>query len=191
MKRKTIGAFVIAGLIAMVVLVGTAAANGGAEINGSRFFGDFEKRHNFTTADNLYGHGDFGDYSYTFNESPCPVGCGGRVYVVEHRETWVNGTELTDVSGGNETVAWDNTIFEMAWPTPLTPGTYDLIIDLNVSGYLGVWTNVTNPSARTLYNRPYMDYLCDRTSRTRNTDKQDGEYDWRLPGFRSAVGSHR
>ena len=71
---------------------------------------------------------------------------------MEHRETWVNGTELTDVSGGNETVAWDNTIFEMAWPTPLTPGTYDLIIDLNVSGYLGVWTNVTNPSA----GEPYI-----------------------------------
>ena len=62
MKRKTIGTFVIAGLIATVVLVGTAAANGGAEIYGSRFFGDFEQRHNFTTTNNLYGWGDFGDY---------------------------------------------------------------------------------------------------------------------------------
>jgi len=132
-KTKIVGILAIAGLIAMVVLVGTAAANGGAEIYGSRFFGDFEKQHNFTTTDNLFGWGDFGDYSYP-GEPPCPVGCGGRIYVVEHQEIWTNGDPLIDVSGGYETVAWGYSFFKMAWPTPLTPGTYDLVLDLDVSG---------------------------------------------------------
>lgn len=72
-------------------------------------------------------------------------------YVVDHKETWVNGTILTDVSGGYETLSWSNSFFEMAWPKNLTPGTYDLILDLDVSGYLGVWTNVTNPYPGELY----------------------------------------
>jgi hypothetical protein len=54
MKRKTIATFVIAGLIAMAVFVGTAAADGGADIYGSRFYGVFEQRHNFTTTNNLF-----------------------------------------------------------------------------------------------------------------------------------------
>ncbi|RCV63712.1 hypothetical protein C5S53_12470 [Methanophagales archaeon] len=39
----------------------------------------------------------------------------------------------------------------MVWPTPLTPGTYDLIIDLDVSGYPYVWTNITNPYSGSKY----------------------------------------
>jgi len=90
--------------------------------------------------------GDFGDYSYTYGSPPCPWGCGGRVYVVNHQETWVNGTPLMDLSSDDyETVAWGNFFFEMAWPKNLTPGTYDLILDLDVSGYYYVWTNITNP----------------------------------------------
>jgi hypothetical protein len=149
MKTKMIGTLAIAGLIAMAVFVGTAAADGGADICGSRFYGYFEERHDFTTTNNLYGHGDFGDYSYTYGgNQPCPDGCGGRVYVVEHKETWTNGTPLIDVSSdGYETLPWSNSFFEMAWPTPLTAGTYDLILDLNVSGTENyyVWTDIDNP----------------------------------------------
>ena len=114
----------------------------------SLIWGDHE--HNFTINDNLYGHGDFGDYSY--DTDPCPEGCGGLIYVVDHRDTWTNGTNLIDISGGFETVGYrvpileeNNSFYIMAWPKPLTPGTYDLILDLNVSGHLGVWTDIPNP----------------------------------------------
>ncbi|KAF5436878.1 protein of unknown function DUF11 [Candidatus Methanophagaceae archaeon] len=155
MKTKIVGTFVIAGLIAMAVFVGTAAADSGAEIYGSRFDKFVEYQHNFKTTDNLYGWGDFGDYSYTYEDPPCPApdGCGGRVYVVDHQETWTNGDPLIDVSSdGYETLPWSNSFFEMAWPKNLTPGTYDLILDLNVSGHPYVWTNVTNPG----YGEPYI-----------------------------------
>ena len=149
MKTKMIGTLAIAGLIVMAVFVGTAAANGGGEIYGSHEFLNFEKLHDFTTTDNLYAWGDFGDYSYTYDDPPCPKpdGCGGRLYVVVHKEAWDNGDTLTDVSGGYETVAWDNNFYRMTWPTPLTPGTYDLILDLNVSGTENyyVWTDIDNP----------------------------------------------
>ncbi|KAF5435756.1 hypothetical protein C5S35_10200 [Candidatus Methanophagaceae archaeon] len=147
MKTKFVGILAIAGLIAMAVFVGTATADGGADIYGSRFYGYFEQQHNFTTADNLYAWGDFGDYSYTYTNPPCPDGCGGRIYVVEHKETWTNGDLLDDVSGGFETLPWSNSFFEMAWLTPLEPGTYDLILDLNVSGTENyyVWTNISDP----------------------------------------------
>jgi hypothetical protein len=73
---------------------------------------------------------------------------------VEHKETWTNGTPLIDVSSdGFETLPWNKSFFEMAWPKNLRAGTYDLILDLNVSGYLGVWTNVTNPYS----GEPYID----------------------------------
>jgi len=142
----------IASLIVMAVFVGTAAANGVARISGSNTSGDEQYRHNFTTSDDLYGFGVFGFYSYTNRNQQCPAGCGGRVYVVEHRDTWVNGTNLTDVSSdGFETVGWNDTgwggyYFQLAWQTPLEPGTYDLILDLNVSGTENyyVWTNITN-----------------------------------------------
>ena len=64
-KTKIVGAFVIAGLIAMAVFVGTAAANGEAEIYGSRSFGIYEYQQDFKTTDDLYGFGDFGGYSDT------------------------------------------------------------------------------------------------------------------------------
>lgn len=145
MKTKMIGTLAIAGLIAMAVFVGTAAANGVAHIYGSRSYGDsFEQRHNFITTNDLFGWGYFG-----FCSEPgyhCPEGCGGRIYVVEHKETWTNGDPLNDESGGNVTLPWCNTFFEMAWPTPLEPGKYDLILDLNVTGTENyyVWTNITN-----------------------------------------------
>ena len=66
---------------------------------------------------------------------------------MEHKETWTNGDPLNDESGGNVTLPWCNTFFEMAWPTtPLEPGKYDLILDLNVTGTENyyVWTNITN-----------------------------------------------
>ncbi len=135
----------IAGLIVMAVFAGTAAANGVATIYGSRFFGDFEQRHDFTTTNNLYGWGYFGFYSDPGDY--CPTGCGGRIYVVEHQETWANGDTLIDNSStGYETLSWTSGYFEMAWPTPLAPGTYDLILDLNVTGTENyyVWTNITN-----------------------------------------------
>jgi hypothetical protein len=117
MNTKIVGTLAIATLIAMAVFVGTAAANGGGDIYGNASWRVLGERHNFTTTDNLFGGGDFGDYSDTHGDPPCPYGCGGRIYVVEHRETWTNGTELEDVSGGNETVPWGNLFSEMAWPT--------------------------------------------------------------------------
>ncbi len=152
METKMIGTLAIAGLIAMAVFAGTAAANGGADLYGSRYLWDTEHRHNFETTDNLYAHGDFGDYSYTYNDPPCPapVGCGGRIYVVEHQDTWTNGDPLNDNSStGYETVAWGNSFFDMAWPKNLTPGTYDLILDLNVTGTENyyVWTDIPNPGS--------------------------------------------
>jgi hypothetical protein len=139
----------IAGLIVMAVFAGTAAANGGGVIYGSCALWNGEHRHNFTTTNNLYAWGDFGEYSYTYGNQPCPAGCGGRIYVVEHKEIWTNGDALTDVSSdGYETVPWGNLFFEMAWPKHLTAGTYDLILDLDVSGTENyyVWTNITNPT---------------------------------------------
>ncbi|MEA3487917.1 MAG: PEF-CTERM sorting domain-containing protein [Euryarchaeota archaeon] len=150
MKTKFVCIMAIASLIVMAVFVGTAAADNGADIYGSRSYPDMEERHNFETTDNLYAWGDFGDYSITYGELPCPTGCGGRIYVVEHKETWADGDTLTDVSSdGFETVAWSNMFFEMAWPTPLDAGTYDLILDLNVSGTGNyyVWTDTPNPGA--------------------------------------------
>jgi len=152
MKKKTIETFVIASLIIMSIFVGTAAADNGADLYTSRHYGLYEMQHYFTTTDDLYAWGDFGDYSYTFGNPPCPDGCGGRIYVVEHRDTWVNGTELVDVSSdGFETVTWDNDFYHMAWPTPLTPGTYDVILDVNASGYPGVFTDILNPYPGLMY----------------------------------------
>ncbi|RCV63713.1 hypothetical protein C5S53_12475 [Methanophagales archaeon] len=93
------------GLIAMAVFVGSAAADSPATIFGSKQMWIADSQDNFTITDNLYGYGVFGDYSHTWGNLPCPDGCGGRIYVVEHRDTWVNRTILTDVSSdGFETV---------------------------------------------------------------------------------------
>lgn len=148
LNRRVIGTLMIAGLIVMAVFAGTAAANGVAHIYGSRYNWDYEQQPNFETTDNLYAHGCFGFYSDPPG-NPCPDGCGGRVYVVKHKETWTNGDPLNDVSSdGYETIAWDNSFFDLIWPTPLTPGTYDLILDLNVSGTENyyVWTDIADPA---------------------------------------------
>jgi hypothetical protein len=150
MKRR-IPVFLIIPVLLALVLASCpyASANGVAHIYGSRYDRDYsptEYQHNFTTTDNLFGHGVFGS-KYSDPSTTCPVGCGGRIYVVEHQEIWTNGTPLTDVSSdGYETVAWDNYFFNLTWPTPLTPGTYDLILDLNVSGpgNYYVWTDIAD-----------------------------------------------
>jgi hypothetical protein len=136
----------IAGLIVMAVFAGTAAADGPADIFGSHYWESEYNQHDFKTTDDLYGLGDFGDYSVTYDP---PRQYGGRIYVVEHQEMWSNGDPLNDVSSdGYETVAWDNSFFDLVWPTPLTPGTYDLILDLNVSGTENyyVWTDIADPA---------------------------------------------
>lgn len=74
---------------------------------------------------------------------------GGRIYVVNHSDIWINRTKLVDVSSdGYETVGYGagrSFRNKLTWPEPLTPGTYDLILDLNVTGYNGVWTHIPGP----------------------------------------------
>ena len=69
-----------------------------------------------------------------------------------HKENWANGDPLTDVSGVSgvpepETVSWGSNghFAELAWPTELDAGEYQLILDLNCTGYNGEWTNITDP----------------------------------------------
>ncbi len=136
MKRKTIATFVIAGLIAMAVLVGPAAADGTAQIFASK---STSKNYDtiFDTINNVYAWGNLGDESL--------AGHGGRVYIVNYSATWTNGTVLNDVSGGYEIVPWLGSKFFqgiLAWPKNLTPGRYDLILDLNCTGHNGVWTKI-------------------------------------------------
>jgi len=141
MKRKTIAIFVIAGLIAMVVLVGTAAADGNANIFASRTAPTLLPSIDIILSRLILFWGYLGDESEWYGEE------GGRVYVVAHQDTWTNGTPLVDVSGGNETLPWvaSGHFFILAWPTPLTAGEYDLILDLNCTGHNGVWTTIPDP----------------------------------------------
>ncbi|PXF57176.1 MAG: hypothetical protein C4B59_15720, partial [Candidatus Methanogaster sp.] len=153
--KKRDGAFgltgfvLIAGLLAMVVLVGTAAADQDAYIRAtSKSEGDVGQQ-NFIISMTLNASGFLGDCSDP-DPPECPDGYGGRIYVVNHQKKWVNGTNLTDVSSdGYETVGWMSSygvggrFFETTWPTPLKPGIYDLILDLNVTGCPYVWTNTT------------------------------------------------
>ena len=58
----------------------------------------------FSTTNNVYAWGFLGHESQP-NTTLCgPAGCGGRVYVVNHSDTWTNGTLLNDTSGGYEIV---------------------------------------------------------------------------------------
>jgi hypothetical protein len=137
MKRKTIATLVIAGLIAMAVFVGTAAADGNAQIFASKTTSSNYDTI-FSTTNNVYAGGFLGDESGPGHD-------GGRVYIVNHSATWTNGTLLDDRSGGYEIVNWgSNGLFygKLAWPANLTPGEYDLILDLNCTGYNGVWTKI-------------------------------------------------
>jgi len=139
MKTKMIGTLAIAGLIAMAVFVGPAAADGNAWIWAQKsMYGS--PTDEFDTANNVYGRGFLGDESWLGSY-------GGRVYVVNHSDTWTNGTLLDDVSGKYETVHWveGGHFRTLAWPKDLTPGEYDLILDLNVTGHNGVWTKIPYP----------------------------------------------
>ncbi len=151
-KTKIVGAFVIAALIAMAVFVGTAAADGDADIVASKS-GSHEWITIFSTINNVYGWGNLGDESQP-NTTLCgPAGCGGRVYIVNYSATWTNGTIPDDISGGYEIVHWDSGghpdgLFDgiLAWPKNLIPGKYTLVLDLNCTGYNGVWTNISDPA---------------------------------------------
>lgn len=142
MKRKTIVTLMVAALIVMAVLAGTALANGDARISAyKQEMGDNET--DFITTEDVYARGYLGDYS-----SPDK---GGRIYVVDHQDDWTDGDPLIDVSSnGIQTVSWDvdgNFNFILTWPVPLTPGDYDLILDLDI-GARGAWTdsgNITDP----------------------------------------------
>lgn len=139
MKKKTIGTLMIAALIVMAMLVGTALANGNAWIHAHKeFMGANETE--FITTDDVYARG------YFDNSFP---GQGGRIYVVDHRPTWTDGDLLVDVSGGYETVGYGPGSFEfvLTWANSLALGHYDLILDLD-AGVSGDWTdsgNITDP----------------------------------------------
>ncbi|NQE46861.1 hypothetical protein C5S31_12655 [ANME-1 cluster archaeon GoMg2] len=148
MKTKMIGTLAIAGLIAMAVFVGTAAADGGANIFASNSGSYNQYTTNFLTTENVFAWGYLGPESAP-NTTLCgSAGCGGRIYVVNHSDTWTNGTLLDDRSGGYEIVTWGAAGYfngKLAWPKDLTPGEYDLILDLNCTGYNGEWTNISDP----------------------------------------------
>jgi len=60
------------------------------------------------------------------------------IYVVANKTDWVVGALLEDVSGGNETVHTNDSggIWppQDVWSSPLTPGQYDIVIDVNRNG---------------------------------------------------------
>ncbi|MEA1895678.1 MAG: hypothetical protein U9N36_10885, partial [Euryarchaeota archaeon] len=135
---RVAGFVLLAGLIVTAVFVGTAAADyGDATIYGAPYDNCLDILNWLKVNDPLYAGGTFGKYLDT-NMSD------GRVYVVKHRDTWVNGTLLNDTSGGFETVDRGVDYCTKVWQN-LTPGTYDLVLDLNASGYLGVWTDAISP----------------------------------------------
>ena len=138
MKRKMIGTLVIAGLIAMAVLSGTAEANAVAWITASDEY-DFLPKNTFNTDENVYAVGYLGYYSFPDQ--------GARLYVVDHKDTWSNGDPLVDVSGGYEAVSHGDWgfVYELPWEAPLTAGTYDLVLDLDVTKQNGVWSDITDP----------------------------------------------
>lgn len=141
MKKKTIVTLMVAALIVMAVLAGTALANGDARISAHKdLMGD--NATDFFTNEDVYARGYLGDYS-----SPDK---GGRIYVVDHKNVWNNGDPLIEVNPDLPTVSWGadgNFNFILTWPELLTLGTYDLILDLDV-GVSGAWTdsgNITDP----------------------------------------------
>lgn len=132
-----IGTLAIACLIAMAVFVGTAAADGNAYIIASKS-GSHNYISEFSTTNNVYAWGFLGYESQAGHD-------GGRVYIVNYSATWTNGDPLNDVSGGYEIAHWGYVgHFDgiLAWPKNLTPGKYNLILDLNCTEHNGVWTNI-------------------------------------------------
>jgi uncharacterized repeat protein (TIGR01451 family)/fimbrial isopeptide formation D2 family protein len=151
--KKRIPVFLIIPVLLALILTSCpyASAEGEASIcglNSSELdWPDWSKCFsNFKTTDYLYAGGCFG-YRSDKSKPSCPDGCGGRIYVVNHQETWTNGDLLEDVSGGFETLSWNGSCFyTLAW-SALETGTYDLILDLNVSGTENyyVWTDIYDP----------------------------------------------
>lgn len=134
-----IGTLAIAGLIAMAVFVGTAAADVPANIAASKSYRYNYYDTDFSTTDNVYAYGSLGDESQPDQ--------GGRIYIVNYSATWTTGDPLDDVSGGYEIAPGGSGLFQgiLAWPTPLEPGKYQLILDLNCTGHNGEWTNISDP----------------------------------------------
>jgi sugar lactone lactonase YvrE len=67
------------------------------------------------------------------------VQAGGQTvsfYVAEHKTSWIIGDSLVDVSGGRETVTLNSAGAQtiQVWYAPLTPGSYDLVLDSNSNG---------------------------------------------------------
>ena len=59
------------------------------------------------------------------------------IYVVNNKDDWEEGDALTDVSGGYETVTTgdDGSISTtLIWSSPLTQGSYDIVVDTNRNG---------------------------------------------------------
>jgi hypothetical protein len=60
-------------------------------------------------------------------------------YIVKHKDNWLQGDELKDVSGPNPEgstiqTGCTNMGNVLIWPAPLDPGEYDIIIDFNRNG---------------------------------------------------------
>lgn len=136
MNRKTIGTLLIAGLIAVALFVGTAAANGVPHIYASDEFGCYKYQYTFDTTDHVYAYGHFGCWDYPSDSA--------RVYVVQYKDSGIEGDVLEDVSDdGYETVvcgSWGNFFTEdPVWNAPLKPRDYQLVLDLGYDDF-GVWS---------------------------------------------------
>ncbi len=142
MKTKMIGILAIAGLIAMAVFAGTAAANGVPWIKAHNW--DHVYVHEFVTTEDVLADCFFG-----FRETE---GTPARIYVVEYKDTWNVGDELVDVSGGFETVSCNayGTIYKLVWPKPLDAGKYQLVLDMDKYGS-GVYSKIPG-YAETVYD---------------------------------------
>jgi len=73
-------------------------------------------------------------YCYAGN---LPASTPVDIYVVNNKDDWEEGNTLSDVSGGIETVATgdDGSIsITQIWGSPLTQGSYDIVVDTNRNG---------------------------------------------------------
>ncbi|MEA1894653.1 MAG: hypothetical protein U9N36_05530, partial [Euryarchaeota archaeon] len=125
--------------MAIAVHVGTATAHegGAAWINASKSNFENTSADVFDINDTVYAFGHLGWYSKHGDN-------GGRIYVVNHSDSWTNGTSLKAVGGSPYYVSYEESGYfcgELAWSQPLTPGRYDLVLDLNVTGCSDVWSS--------------------------------------------------
>lgn len=119
---------------------GHFTANISVDANGVR-------RDNFSSSENVY--------AYINPQQQMQLGGDRWVkkYVVIHREldAWVAGTPLVDVSGANGAGGWEADTVEsgctnegrvLLWPANLTPGDYDIVIDVNRNGVYDPGTDI-------------------------------------------------